>query len=276
MTEKNNKVIRIWLIISVGIILIFFTGFFISNLIIRNRIRQITEISPAIEIKYSSLHSNLFTGTVSLDDLDIHFIPYPAMPEKKHSLHIPRAYLKGINIFNFIFNKKLSVNQVLFEKVNLLLDTFLIAKKDSAQVQIFKQAKLPYKASVIKLLQLKEIDAHFYTDPSGASLITGDIAIHGLQISNPGSGRGKHLQFAAMACNLNNLDFTLPDSTAHLRIEKLVMNSEKGVMEIDSLRIAAQKNVAGRSGVNVTIPSIQVTGLDVKKLLQNKFIAEEI
>lgn len=276
MTVKDNKVIRTWGLISAVIILVFFLGIFISNLIIRNRIRQITEISPAIKISYSSLHSNLFTGTVFFQDLDIHFMPYPGMPEKKHSMLIPRAYLKGIDIFKFIFNKKLSVNQVLFAKVNLLLDSFLIAKKDSAQAQIFKQAKLPYKASVIKLFKLNEINTHFYNDTSGPSLVMGDISIHGLQIGDPVSNGGKDFIIAGMACKLNNLEFTLPDSTSYVQIEKFALNSEKAVMEIDSLRISPRKKVAGQNRVDVIIPSIKVTGMKVKKLLQNKFIAEEL
>jgi len=275
---KPVKKIGSWIKIFVGIILLVFIGFIFLNLRIKKKIEQgLTLISPAIQVRYSSIQNNLLGGSVSINDLDVAFTPYTDMPQYMHHLQVPRAELKGLNFFKFIFQKQLSVDWLILANGKMLIDPFLLANKDSAQEEIFDQLKSPFKTINILHLELKEINAFLNSDSSSLPVTTGNFALYGIQIKNTGAETDKHFSFTGIDCDLRDMNFTLPDSTAEVQAKRIVMNGKNAAnIRIDSMRIIPQKKGVEQAGIYAILPSIQIAGLDLKNLLQDKFVAEEI
>src|SRR5688572_19925526 len=274
---KPIKKIGNWIKILVGIILFVLTGFIFLNLRIKKKITQgLALISPAIQVKYSSIQNNLLTGSVSINDLDVSFTPYTATPQYMHHLHVPRAELKGLNFFKFIFQKQLSVDWLILANGKMQIDPFLLANKDSAQEEIFDQLKSPFKTVNICHLELKEMNAFINSDSTSLPVTTGNFALYGIQIKNTGADPGEHFSFTGIDCDLHDMNFTLPDSTAYVQAKRIVMNGKSAAnIRIDSMRIIPQKKGAEQAW-NAILPSIQIAGLDLMNLMQDKFVAEEI
>src|SRR5260370_29682598 len=96
--------------------LIVVTTFFILNGIIQKKIRQqFTQLSSAIQVKFSTIHSDIFSSSVSFDSLGLSFIPYDSRQQNQHRLLFTRASLKGISLFKFLFNKQLVAANLLLE-----------------------------------------------------------------------------------------------------------------------------------------------------------------
>lgn len=275
---KPVKKIGIWIKIFVGIILFVLTGFIFLNFRIKKKIAQgLTLISPAIQVKYSSIQNNLLTGSVSINDLDVAFTPYPGLPQYMHHLQLPRAELKGLNFFKFIFQKQLSADWLILANGNMQIDSFLLANKDSAQEEIFDQLKSPFKTVNIRHLELKEMNAFLNSDVTSLPITKGDFAVNGIQIKNSAAKAGEHFSFTGIDCDLRDMNFTLADSITGVQAKRIVMHGKKTAdVRIDSLLIIPQKNGAEQARINAIFPLIHIAGLDVTNLLQNKFVAEEI
>ena len=143
---KKGRKIKTVLVIVFGVVLAIALAGIILNNIIEKRIRaELSNISPALQVNYSSVHAHIFSSSVSFDSLEIRYIPYSSLPDNRHSLQFSTATLKGISFYKFIFKKTLGARNLLFEDGNIRLDKFLIDNKDSAQDEIFPDADLPFK-----------------------------------------------------------------------------------------------------------------------------------
>ena len=275
---KPVKKIGNWIRIFVGIILFVLTGFIFLNLRIKKKITQgLTLISPAIQVKYSSIQNNLLTGSVSINDLDVAFTPYTNTPQYRHHLQVPRVELKGLNFFKFIFQKQISADWLILANGKMHIDPFLLANKDSAQEEIFDQLKSPFKTANIRHLELKEINAFLNSDSSSLPVTRGNFALYGIQIKNTGAEADQQSSFTGIDCDLHDMNFTLPDSTAYVQAKRIVMQGKNAAnVRIDSMRITQQKKGTGQTGINAILPSIQITGLDLMNLMLDKFVAEGI
>ena len=164
------------------------------------------------------------------------------MPQYMHHLEVPRAELKGLNFFKFIFQKQLSVDWLILANGKMQIDPFLLVNKDSAQEEIFDQLKSPFKTANISHLELKEMNVFLKSDSTSLPITTGNLALYGIQIKNTSAEAGKHFSFTGIDCDLRDINFTLPDSTAHMQAKRIVMHGKNSAnIRIDSMRITPQK-----------------------------------
>src|SRR5712672_1020936 len=136
---KRKRIIKVMIVIVAAFVIIA-AAFIILNGIIQKKIRrQLTQLSPAIQVKFSAIHSNFFSSSISFDSLRVSFIPYKNMQQNQHRLLFTKASLKGISVLKILFNKQLVAADLLLENGNIRLDQFLIDKKDSAQSEVLKE-----------------------------------------------------------------------------------------------------------------------------------------
>jgi len=91
------------------------------------------------------------------------------------------------------------------------------------------------------------------------------------------------IQFSSLECSFNNITYPLHGYHS-VHINKLMLNSKDSTLQIDSLKLIPQLgkfelgNKLGHQAdhINATVPTITLSGLDVKKLLQKKLIADEL
>src|SRR6266498_2577882 len=193
--------------------LILITGFIIFNAVIRKEIRkQLTNLSPALQIKFASFHTNFLSSSVSFDSLRVNFIPYNNRQQNKHSLYFSHASLKEISFFKFLFNKKLVADYFLLEEGNIQLDQFLLDKKDSAQAQVFKEIDWPFKKLFINNIELKKVRAFLHSEKNDQLLATGDIVIGGISVNKPGD----RPEFTSIDLRLSDINYPLPEYGVHI------------------------------------------------------------
>jgi hypothetical protein len=254
---KNGRIRKVVLKVIFTASLVVIVVFFILKSIIQKKIRQeLTNLSPAMQLRFSSVHVNMFASSVSLDSLQVNFIPYASRPENKHVLYFPKVSIKGISFLKFLFSKKLSVNNFILDEGNVHLDQFLLDKKDSAQAQIFTKIKWPFKKLFINNMELKSATTFLHSKQTDQLLAKGDLAIGGVMMNIDDS----ILHFAAIDCKLSRISYGLPHSDDSIHIQKLMMNSRKETLQIDSLHIDSPNEVE--------IPSIIITGFNVADLFK--------
>jgi len=261
---KGERIIKGTLVIVVSASVLFITGFFILNSVIQKKIReQLTNLSPAVQIKFSSVHSNIFSSSVSFDSLAINFIPYNNRQQNRHCLYFSHASLHEVSFLKFLFNKKLVAENFLLDGGNIQLDQFLLDKKDSAQSAVLKEIKWPFKKLFIKNVELKELETFLHSEKNDQLLAAGDIVIGGISVSKPGD----RPRFTSIDLSLSDINY--PSTGYGVHIRHLEINSSKRVAEVDSLQVSyGQHNEA-------KISNIKITGFDVAELMNKQIVNTE-
>jgi hypothetical protein len=256
--KKIKRAIKVIVIVC----LVLVTGFFILNSVIQKKIRQqLTNLSPALVMNFSKVHANIFSSSVSFDSLNINFIPYNERQQNRHHLFFSSASLNGISFLKFLFSKKLEASHLFLDNGNLVLDSFLLDKKDSAQSQVFDQVKWPFKKLYIRNLDLKKMQVILRSESNDHLLTKGDIALSGVYINKPGDVP----VFNNIDVRLSDLDYASHDYS--IRVGQLITNSNNKTLETDSLRITSQDKLG-----DIMIPSLKMTGFDVMKLMNEKIL----
>jgi len=273
--KKNIKWNK-WLILPFSIILvvlILVAGNSILTSVIQKKIGQaIRQLSPKADVDYVSIHANLFSSSASIDDLDIHFIPYRNTPQYQHALHFNNVSLTGIHFFKIIFSNTLSIRNVSFNKAQIKLDPVLLDKKDSAQ-SITSDLHVPFKNLAIDNLRFREINVWLHAAGADELLFKGNITLHGAEIKSTNKSAATNtFSFKSVEGLLSDIHYAMPHDRYAIRVKKLVLNSNKQNLLLDSLKIVADNNTESTAdktaGVNeATAATIEVTKLNVLQLL---------
>ena len=259
---KEWKTIRPGLKIITAAFFIVVTGYFVFNSILQKKIRQqLKDISPALQINFSAIHTNIFASSVSFDSLDINFTPYKNRPQNKHHLYFPKASVTGIHFLKFLFSKKLAANNLFLEEGTLQIDSFLIEKKDSVQQDILKEIKWPFKQLAIRSVVLKKIKIfdHAQTDQLIAA---GNISFGGISINKDGDTPA----FEAVDLDLSELNYSFHDYKIHM--PRLIVSSANKKLEIDSLEVISTGHIQAK----VIVSAIRITGLDIIKSINQQIL----
>jgi hypothetical protein len=262
---KGKRIIKstLKIIVAAGFILV--TAFIILNSLIQKKIRQqLTNLSPALQVKFASIHTNFFSSSVSFDSLEINFIPYNSLQQNRHSLYFPHASLRQISFLKFLFNKKLVAENFLLEEGNIQLDQFLLEKRDSLQSIVLKRIEWPFKKLFIRNVELKRVKAFLHSDKKDQLLTTGDIMIGGISVNKPGDSP----IFTSIDLRLSDIDYPLSGYRFHIR--QLAINSNRKIVEVDSLRF-----FSNRQYNETKISSIEITGFDVTELINKQVVNAE-
>ena len=257
-SRKIKRVVKV----SIIVCLVFITGYFILNAVIRRQIRQqFSTLSPSLTINFSDTHVNLLSSFVSFDSLDIQFVPYNN-PQDEHHLYFSTVSLNGISFLKFLFSRKLEVTNLLVDNGNLQLDSFLLDKKDSAQSKILNEIKWPFKKFYVGNMELKNARVLLHSENSDQQIARVNMRCKGISIGKPGEKP-----------SIDDIDLRLSDITYRspgyvIRVPELTINSSKKILESDSLHVSA----IGKDQNEITISALRMTGFDVMKLLDEKIL----
>jgi hypothetical protein len=257
---NGRKIIKRTLkaVVIAGVLVII--PYFVFDLILKEKIRQqLTDLSPALQIKFTSLHTDILTSSVSFDSVDINFTPYKSQ-QNKHHLSFAKATLNGISFFSFLFHKKLRADNFLASKGNIRLDSFLLEKKDSTQSDIFKEMKWPFKTLSIGKVALDEINILLHSSRSDQLLAKGDVALRNVSENDPGNAPS----IEAVDLRLSDVNYSF--NGYKINSPLLVINSTKKTLEIDSLKLSSEHSQPNK----ITVDKIKMTGFNVAKSLDQK------
>lgn len=276
---KRTKWKRLLFYIA-GIVVILFIGNSVLNSLVKSTIRKRLDLlSPAVKVSYSSIHTNLFTLSLSLRDLVVRFSPDTSDKQHGHSLKSSNIEFRGINFFKVIFNKKLSIGQLKFEKADIYLDQFLLSKKATIHHDLF--AGMPFHNISIDHFEISKSNVWLHTTQENSLLLKGDIIFYEIQINDFNKSFSKNnFYFTSFECSLNEINYSIPGTFHKLHINKLVLNSN-AMLQIDSLKInpldsTIEKAHRQITRIEATVPSIQILNLDFRRLPDRQFIARKI
>jgi hypothetical protein len=256
-SRKIKRALKVFVIVCLAVL----AGYFILNAVIQKKIRQqFTDLSPFMAIKFSKLNADIFSSSVSFDSFDINFIPYGNREDNQHHLSFSSVSLSGISFLKFLFTKKLEATKLLVDNGNIELDSFLLAKKDSAQSKIINEINWPFKKLYIANIAVKNTELSMHSENGRQKIAKADVAFKRVAINKP----GEQPSFDDIDLRLTDLNYQSP--AYMIRLPRLAINSSRKVLELDSLQIAA----VGQKQNEITVASLQVTGFEFMKLLNEK------
>jgi len=244
------------------ICLILISGYFILNALIRKKIGdQFENMSPFLLAKFSKVHANILSASVSFDSLSLDFTPYGSKKQNKHHLYFSNVSIKGISFLKFVFNKKLEATDLLFDSGNIQLDSFLIEEKDSAQSTVFSQLKWPCKKLYIGHVELKNAQVSLHSENSDHQIVKANVSVERVSVSKASAMPS----FSDIAFQLSGLNYKSTDYD--VRLSNLSVSSRKKELELDSLQIVSTKDQD-----KIAVPSLRMSGFEATKLLSGKIL----
>jgi len=271
--ERKWKII---IYVTVGISIILLITYPLLNKVVENNVKaKLKQLAPFAIVRYSSIHADLFSSWISINDLSIKFQPDTTDSHCHHIFNFSKADLTGISFFDAILNKHLSINKLKLNKGAIELDQFLLNKKDSLQYDLL--SRMPFKNVSIDHFETSEINVCAHSDQGNKLELQGTINISNLQIINPlQSPSAKTTSFHAIQCHVTNLDYKIASSHQTLQIKHLSMDSRKGFLGIDSLNFISGKGYNRSPHIEAFISGITISKFDVLKLADKKLIAGNI
>ncbi len=264
----------------IGIFFIFFFGDSILNKIVQKQIQQkMQQFLPQTRITFSSTNAHLFPLSFSVKDLIIRFSPDNS--NHQHLFYFPSVEFSDINFISLIFSKKFLVNRLSIGKGTIKLDSLLINKNDFQQKNSFPQ--IPFKNISIQYVDLAETQFWLKSDFENRLLLKGSIAIDKINIGNLNKAFSEYsFRFGTIKSILTEINYSIPDAYHTLQIKKLLIDSKKDILQIDTLKIIPQypnsklEKVEQTDRIEASIAGITFIKPDIMKLYKNKLFAPKI
>ena len=284
---RSFKIPGKWLMLiygGIGIVFILATANIILNRIIQHKVSEkLYHLSPKLKISFSSIKSSLITSSLSLNNLTIDYIPDSNKRQHRHSFHFSGIELNGINFLMLLFHQTLSINNLKLSNGEVNLDSLLMNKKDTAQMQLF--AHTPFKNISVNHFELTTIHIWQHTDQDNKLLLRGNIGIDEINISDVEKAfTADNFHFGAIKSSLFEINYTIPNAYHTLMIKQVTIDNPRGILQIDSIKLIPTYNKSDffrRTGnqplyVESSIANISILKLDIRKLFDRELVAEKI
>jgi hypothetical protein len=269
-----------WTIIAVLLFLAILIGINIwINSFLPNTVRQkLSEIDPSVHIGFASMHTSLLSSSITFHQLQASFNPDSNHANRQHSLQFDELSLSGIDLFRLIFQKKLKVRVVIFDKGQISLDTVLLNKKGKSSPDKAPNPKLPFKEIMIGEFEFSHASISLNNGHIHEPFVSGDLKLFDIIIKD------STFHTAGMAFQANNLNYSIPSAYHRLFIKSIAADSRKQLLRMDSLQIipsyaklAFGEKVGHQADhIELRIPSIEFVKIDIMKLLDHELEATSI
>ncbi|MGN7819316.1 hypothetical protein ACTJJB_04255 [Chitinophaga sp. 22536] len=267
---------------GIGILFVLAILNIVLNLIVQRDVSEkLRHLSPELNIRFSSVKSNLLTSSLVLNDVAINYMPDSS--GHQHSLHFLRMELRGVNFLAMLFRRTLSVNNVKLSNVELDLDEFLLKRKDAAAGRLF--AKVPFKSIRVGHCGLTNIRVWEHAGHVRQLLLKGDIGVDEASVSNINKNfTAENFQFGTLTGNLSDIHYAIPNACHRVVIKQLTMDSPGETVQIKDIQLIPQYNKPEffkRSGnqplyVAATVSGVSLHKPDIRQLFNKKLVAEKI
>lgn len=255
----------------IGLVVLVFAGNMILNHVIEQKIKsQLSALAPYANVSFTAAHANLFKFSLSMQGLNIAFHADTTIIQHAHTIQFKDAEFIGINFFKILFNKKLGISTLKLAGGTITLDSLLLYKKDLPHYDLL--ARIPFKTVDIGRITITQAALFMQTGTATTPLMKTNLSIDNIHVSHDDKAG---MSFSGIACNMQDIHYTIPGLNHALQIQRLVINSRKKTVRADSLQIIPQGETTGLR-VKALIPLFSIEGFDILKAQAGKFIAEKI
>jgi hypothetical protein len=259
---KRRHITRLWAWILLFIIIIgviCFTGPLFLNRIIQNTIKEkLSQLSPVATVSYSAIKANFFAATLSISDLTIQLQPNRYDSIHHHQLRFSTCAITGISFLQAVLHKKLSIQKLQLNNGEIRLDPALFDSTHLLQKEL--SARMPFKNISINQVQLAA--GSIWLTANGENKLLGNVKVDLDRIR----ATTDSFQLGAVQCTAQDINYALPDTTHSLHIHQFILDSKQQIIQIDSVKIYAEKNELA------FLTAIKISAIDVLKGFNNNFI----
>ena len=275
--------IKILLGISLLIIAVIITNIILKSVVEKKLRASFQQFQPYIQAGFSRAHINVFAGSIQLDSLYFFYDP-ELNQQHQHKIYFPDASINNIHFLKLVTTKNFSAGSLKLKNAKIIYDRYLLDKHDTIPAGILKKTGMPFKLIFFNAVELQDIKAFEQDNNKITTVCTGSILLNDVQIPHIDSSFSKDsIHFSGIACDFNDIHYHLQGYYS-VTLKKLHISSKDSLMQLDSLKLVSQLSKfqlgekLGRQAdhVNASIKNIKITGADIMKLRQKKFIAEEM
>ncbi len=163
---------RFILYLLLGLFIIFVGGYFYANHLVKGKVEEFlaTQLSPQIDLKYGDLYMNSFTGTISIEGIEVSF-----ENQQDTIIHtqatVDELSLSGFGYWDFFVNDEISFDQIEINKNNLVYfkDRFVSATQNDT-IQQDPLATIG-KSVLIKKLDIEDTSLTIYNKGQDSVLL---------------------------------------------------------------------------------------------------------
>jgi len=280
----GKKILKWFGIVIISIAAITLVG----NIVVKRMIQKkfdtsLNQLQPFVDAKYKDLHISLLTGSFIIDSLSVLYRPDSSKTEYYHQFSLPLVDISGINYFKLISGKSFSASGLDLNNCDVLLNSRLMETPDTVAKKLLSKIKIPFQNITFGKISLT--NASIKKTNSKKDLAENvNLTITNVELNNIDSfAVKKDLQFSNIIGELNNVNYSLPGYHT-LQVNNMSFNSKDSILKIDSLQIHPQLsklelgNKLGHQAdcITATVPSITLSGIDFRKLQENKIIADKL
>lgn len=283
--KKSRRRLWIWLTVTGGLALLVVIATIVAKNMIEKKFNAtITQLQPYLNIKYEGLHINLLSGSFSIDSLQAKYTPDQSKQEQAHEAGMSSISLSGINYFKLISGKTFSASELSFANVSVLLNSALLEKKDTIAKTLLSKIDVPFETVKLGKIQLANADISKTSKSKNVSLANTSFTINNVQLGKANNQLSMDsIHFSDISCSVKNINYSLPGYHS-LHINEFNLNSKDSTLQIDSIKLRPEldKYELGKKlerqadCITASVPSLTLTGLDVKQLMQKKLRANEM
>jgi hypothetical protein len=242
-------------------------GYFIAGAVIRRKLDAALQGLPAsMSIHYGSLHTNIFTGSLDMREVEASYMP---SPKHAHRVSVDDLTISGFSLFGWLRSHKVRIDGIRATGVTVDIDVDLL-EKDSA----WKQLKPPAMDLLVDRINVDSIRVEGRRKDKREFSLEANLRLDSVTRDTVGE-----VYFLA-----SRASYVIPgmDETVYLR--RLEADSKKELVTLDSVAVRPnlEEEKMGRlKGHQVDVftaaaRGIEVTGIEMSALAQHRFQAAEI
>ncbi|MBI9038213.1 MAG: hypothetical protein JEY97_08790 [Bacteroidales bacterium] len=296
-SEKKSRRKKIFLISGISLFGILFGLFILLYFYAENIIK--TAIVEAVHIESSDIYSisfqdiDLNLGKQTLEFQNVYLKPDTILYHKllkQHKINSPlydiklsSFIIKNIGFFNFLFNKKLLINEIEFNEPSINIIELSNSVKKHKNIHASLQSDLiPLITSYLELLSIKNIRFNngsfdFYKNIGDTNVLS-TIKNISLNISdftvdkNDSINKNRTFFSNDIEIEFSDLELNLSDSIHLLKAEKIIFSTLKSELLAKNLTIKPKTSNDSSHNYNISIPLVSLSSVDFEKILESKEI----
>ena len=282
MKKRTWIKLVVWVI---GIMLILLTaGNFILKSAVEKKLRaSLQQLQPYVQAGFSKVHINLFAASVTLDSVYVQYDP-ELKHQHWHTLRFSSAAISDIHFFKLIVHKDFSAGSLALKNTDIQLDHYLLTHNTTIPDSFLKRTQLPFKNVSLNNIEIKNAKFSQRNDTKLSTICTGSISLKDVFMPAIDVAFTKdNIRFENVVCDLEDINYQLQGYYS-VQLKKFHINSQDSVVQLDSLKLISklgkyemEQKLGGQvDHINASVKNIEISGVDMARLLQKKFIAKQI
>lgn len=258
----------------IGLVILVFAGNIIVNRVIESKIKQqLGALMPYADVRFGKASVNLFKFSLNMQNVKVTIYPDTADKQHTRTASFTTIDATGINFFKALFSKKMGIYSVQLTGGNILLDSFMLYRKDLPHYNVM--ARMPFSSVDISHINIATATIKIHNSNTVTQVLTGNLKVNNVLVSKCNAT----VQYGDITANANDIQLAIPGLQHTLRIKSIAFNSGNQQLQVDSLQMTVNKSADKDTlplRMQLSIPSVSVSGFNIAQLQTGNVIVNEM